>query len=68
MCMNCGCGEPDERHQPSDITRDDFKRAADGGGLSLEQTIANMTESMAKIASTNRQESTAVPRTPASRK
>jgi hypothetical protein len=62
MCINCGCGEPDERHQPSDITRDDFKRAADGSGLSLEEATENMTESMSRIASTNRQESTAVSR------
>jgi len=20
MCMNCGCGEPDTRHHPTDIT------------------------------------------------
>jgi len=58
MCMNCGCGEPDERHQPTDITRDDFKRAAEGSGLSLDQATKNMTESMAKIGSTNRQERT----------
>ena len=62
MCMNCGCGEPDERHQPSDITRDDFQRAAEGSGLSLEDATKNMTESMAKIGSTNRQEASASPR------
>ena len=61
MCMNCGCGEPDERHQPSDITRDDFKRAADGSGLSLGQAATNMTKSLEKIQSTNRQESNAGP-------
>lgn len=62
MCMNCGCGEPDERHQPTDITREDVQRASDGSGLSLAETTKNMTESLAKIASTNRQESTASPR------
>lgn len=63
MCTNCGCGEPDERHQPTDITREDVQRAADGGGLSLAETTKNMTESLAKLASTTRQESTASPRT-----
>jgi hypothetical protein len=58
MCMNCGCGEPDERHKPTDITRDDVQRAADGSGLSLEEATKNMTESMAKIGSANRQEAT----------
>ena len=62
MCMNCGCGEPDERHQPTDITRDDFQRAADGSGLSIEQATKNMTDSLSKIGSTNRQESTPNPR------
>jgi hypothetical protein len=63
MCMNCGCGEVDERHQPTDITREDFQRAADGSGKSMEETARNMTESMAKIRSTNRQDSSASPRT-----
>lgn len=62
MCMNCGCGEPDERHQPTDITRDDFQRAADGSGLSLDQATKNMTESLSKIGATDRQETTASPR------
>lgn len=61
MCMNCGCGEPDERHQPTDITREDFQRAADGSGATLEQATKNMTASLEKIASTNRQDSAAPP-------
>ena len=62
MCMNCGCGEPDKRHQPTDITREDFERAAGGSGLSVEEATKNMTESLSKIASTNRQDSAAEPR------
>jgi hypothetical protein len=62
MCLNCGCGEPDERHQPTDITREDLQRAADGSGASLEQATKNMTASLEKLASTNRQESAAAPR------
>ena len=61
MCMNCGCGEPDERHQPTDITREAFKRA-DGIGLSLDQATENMSASLKKVASTNRQEASARPR------
>lgn len=59
MCMNCGCGEPNERHQPSDITREDFQRAADGSGVSLEQATKNMTASLEKIGSTGGQDSAA---------
>ena len=62
MCMNCGCGEPDERHQPTDITRDDFQRAADGSGVSLDQATKNMTDSLSKIGSADRQDPTASPR------
>lgn len=59
MCMNCGCGEPDERHQPTDITREDLGRAAEGSGLSVEEATRNMSDSLAKIGSTKRQDSSA---------
>ena len=58
MCTNCGCGEPDERHQPTDITRDDVQRAAEGSGLSLDEAATNMIDSLSKIGSPDRQEST----------
>ena len=63
MCMNCGCGEPDKRHQPTDITREDVQGAADGSGLSLEEATRNMTDSLSKIGSTDQQEWTAGSRT-----
>ncbi len=50
MCLNCGCGEYDERHKPSDITREDLAKAADGQGMDLKTTIANMEESIQAIA------------------
>jgi hypothetical protein len=50
MCLNCGCGEPDERHQPTDITRDDLQRAADGSGMTLERTAANVQESISAMS------------------
>lgn len=50
MCMNCGCGEPDKRHQPTDITRDDLQRAADGSGMSLQQASANLRTSLDKVS------------------
>ena len=49
MCMNCGCGEPDTRHHPTDITREDLQRAADGGGMSLERAASNVEDSLATI-------------------
>ena len=45
MCMNCGCGEPDTRHHPTDITREDLQRAADGAGMSLRAAASNVAPS-----------------------
>jgi hypothetical protein len=42
--MNCGCGEYDERHKPSDITRDDLKAAAEGHDMDVEQAADNIHE------------------------
>ena len=49
MCMNCGCGEPEKRHQPTDFTEDDLKKAAAGSGLSVEQATANIRSSLDKV-------------------
>jgi len=42
MCMNCGCGELNERHKPSDITLDDLKKAADGQNMDVETAADNI--------------------------
>ena len=49
MCLNCGCGEPDTRHQPTDITRQDVEHAAEGSGTTVDETVANLTASLAKL-------------------
>ena len=46
MCMNCGCGNVDERHKPTDIVRDDLQKAADGGGLSVDEVATNLRSSL----------------------
>jgi hypothetical protein len=46
MCLNCGCGEPDERHQPTDITLDDVRQAATGSDIPLDETIRNLQQSL----------------------
>ncbi len=50
MCMNCGCGEPNERHHPTDITKDDLQHAADGAGMSLEEAARNVQTASAEMA------------------
>ena len=49
MCMNCGCGEADKRHHPTDITQEDLQRAADGAGMTLRDAADNIQRSSAKI-------------------
>jgi hypothetical protein len=53
MCLNCGCGELDERHKPSDITMEDLAKAAEGQGMDMKQTIGNMQESMQAAGKAN---------------
>jgi hypothetical protein len=52
MCMNCGCGEVDKRHQPTDITREDLQRAADGSGITLRQAAQAVARSSQEIVET----------------
>ena len=42
MCVNCGCGEYNERHKPSDITMDDLKAAAEGQKMDVETAADNI--------------------------
>ena len=42
MCMNCGCGEVNERHKPTDITIDDLKAAAKGHEMEVEEAADNI--------------------------
>lgn len=63
MCMNCGCGEVNKRHQDSDITEEDLERAAQGGGKSLDEVASNMRASLDKVgSSTQGQQGTMNPR------
>jgi hypothetical protein len=40
MCLNCGCGEPETRHEATDITADDVRKAA--AGKPLDETLKNI--------------------------
>ena len=42
MCMNCGCGEYNERHKPTDITLNDLQEAARGHEMEVEQAADNI--------------------------
>ncbi len=43
MCLNCGCGEPNERHgKDTNITLEDVERAGEANGQSVEESLRNM--------------------------
>jgi len=43
MCLNCGCGAPEDRHgDDSNITASDLREAAQANGQSLDETVRNM--------------------------
>ena len=44
MCLNCGCGEYQKRHKPTDITMDDLAKAAVGQWLKIRDAAANLQE------------------------
>ena len=42
MCMNCGCGQYDEKHKPTDITKGMLEAAAKGHDMDVEQAADNI--------------------------
>lgn len=47
MCLDCGCGEPNERHgDDRHITLDDIKAAAQASEISVEEATRNISDSL----------------------
>ena len=47
MCMNCGCGQPNEAHgNPANITAEALQRAGDANGQSLRESAQHITEAV----------------------
>ncbi|MBM3926679.1 MAG: hypothetical protein FJ320_12015 [SAR202 cluster bacterium] len=43
MCLNCGCGKYDDDHGKShNITTQDIEQAAEGEGMSVQETANEM--------------------------
>ena len=50
MCLNCGCGTPEDRHgDEANITADDLRQAADANGQTLDDTVRNLRDSLDKV-------------------
>jgi hypothetical protein len=47
MCLDCGCGEPNERHgDDRHIVMDDVRAAAQASELSVEEAARNISEGL----------------------
>ena len=50
MCMNCGCGQFDDRHgSDANITRDDVLQASRSTGQDLHETASNLRTSLDQL-------------------
>lgn len=54
MCLNCGCGRPDERHgSDANIVMDDIRRAGEVNGQDVATTVANLQKSLEQLRKRN---------------
>jgi hypothetical protein len=49
MCLNCGCGEYQKRHKPTDITMHDLAIAAVGQGMQIREVASNLQDALRAI-------------------
>ena len=58
MCMNCGCGQLDDRHgSDANITRDDVMQASRSTGQDLRETASNLRSSLDQLVSSGSSQS-----------
>jgi hypothetical protein len=49
MCLDCGCGEPNERHgDDRHIIMDDIQAAAKASEISVDETKRNIVEALSQ--------------------
>lgn len=49
MCLDCGCGEPNDQHgDDRHITLDDVRAAAEASEISLEEAKRNIIEGLSQ--------------------
>lgn len=52
MCLNCGCGEVNERHgKEANIILDDVRLAGEANGQSVEESLRNMGQAARQVVS-----------------
>lgn len=58
MCMNCGCGMPDEKHgDPANLTADDIRRAGEANDQSLVTTARHILDASERLETASGQPS-----------
>ena len=51
MCLNCGCGRPDDQHgSDANIVVDDLRRAGEVNDQDLATTIGNLRDSLSTVS------------------
>ena len=52
MCLDCGCGEPNERHEDTrHITQEDLEAAAQAAEIDVQQAAQNIVDGLRQSAS-----------------
>ena len=55
MCLNCGCGEPNEDHgNPANITAKDLERAGEANRQSMRESAQHIVETVEMIDAAGR--------------
>lgn len=55
MCLNCGCGKPNEDHgNPANITAGDLRRAGEANDQSLRQSAQHIVETVGLLEASGR--------------
>jgi hypothetical protein len=55
MCLDCGCGEPNNRHgDDRHITMDDVKAAAEASEVSVDEAARNINDGMRQAQQSSR--------------
>ena len=55
MCMNCGCGQPNEDHgNPANITAADLEQAGTANGQSMRESAQHILETVELLDASNR--------------
>ncbi len=53
MCMNCGCGMPDDKHgNDANITLSDLRRAGEANDQSMSDTVGHIQQAAADMGVT----------------